>query len=132
MGRKIIQKKDLSYVSEKNHIKDHDRYSQNSLDQYKELYLNFRLKVLEAQNLGLDTLPAFVNELKGYEKQLAKPFFTDDSFVESLAQEAYQRSKIAIRASHILIKIDETASAEDTLYAYEKLSLIRDRIMKGA
>lgn len=123
---------EFKYVYEKNHSKDHDRYSQKSLDDYKELYINYRLKVIEAESRKLDSTPAFEAELRGYEKQLAKPYLTDDSFSEKLALEAYNRSKTAVRASHILIKVDETASAEDTLYAYKRINAIRDTILKGA
>ena len=47
---------------------------QKDLEEYLELYINFRLKVREAESLGLDTVRKFIEELKGYQKQLAKPY----------------------------------------------------------
>ncbi len=132
IGNETTTVKEFKFVYEKNHSKDHDRYSQKSLDEYKDLYIKYRLKVLEAESLGLDSSAAFQSELKGYQKQLAKPYFTDELFTEKLAKEAYIRSKTAVKASHILIKVDETASAEDTLFAFTKISNLRDSLINGA
>ena len=44
------------------------------LDEYMELFINFKLKVKEAESLGLDTVESFINELEGYRKQLAAPY----------------------------------------------------------
>jgi peptidyl-prolyl cis-trans isomerase SurA len=132
VGEESIKTKEFKYIYEKNHAKDHDRYSKNSLDNYLDLFVNYRLKVLEAENLKLDSAPAFQVELNGYKKQLAKPYFADDLMTETLAKQAYDRSKIAIKARHILIKVDETASPQDTLYAYNRMVVIKDTIAKGA
>ena len=39
-----------------------------------DLFVNFKLKVRNADELGLDTIAAFVTELEGYKKQLALPY----------------------------------------------------------
>jgi peptidyl-prolyl cis-trans isomerase SurA len=123
--------KEFKYVYEKNHAKDHDRYSRQSLDNYLDLYINYRLKVAEAEYQKLDTSDVFTTELNGYKTQLAKPYLTDETANEKLALEAYQRSKTAIKAQHLLIRVDQTASAKDTLIAYNKIEAIRDSIVKG-
>ena len=51
--------------------------STKTLDEYVDLFINFKLKVIEAENTGLDTMPSFINELAGYRTQLAKPYLTD-------------------------------------------------------
>jgi len=132
VGSQSINKNEFKYIYEKNHAKDHDRYSKESLDQYLELFVNYRLKVLEAENLKLDSTPAFQTEYNGYKKQLAKPYFADDLMTNKLAKEAYNRSKTAIKARHILITVDETASPQDTLYAFNRIKRIKDTITKGA
>ena len=132
IGDSSVDTKEFKYIYEKNHAKDHDRYSKESLDTYLNLFVNYRLKVLEAESLKLDSTPIFQTELNGYKKQLAKPYFTDNLLTEKLALEAYKRSKTAIKARHILIKVDETASPEDTAYAYKRISAIKDTILKGA
>jgi len=105
--------------------------NKQSPEEYLELFINFKLKVLEAEALGMDTTKKFITELEGYREQLAKPYLVDEETKEELIREAYERAKTDINASHILIKIDSKATPEDTLAAYEKIMAIRERIVKG-
>ncbi len=99
-----------------------------SLDDYLDLFIKFKSKVLEAEKLGLDTLPAFKEELAQYRNQLALPYLTDHTTLDRLTGEAYERMKSEINASHILIKCAPYASQEDTLKAYQKTLRVRERI----
>ena len=103
-----------------------------TLDEYLELFINFKLKVKEAESLGMDTVPSFVKELSGYRKQLANPYLVDNEAGENLVKEAYERLKTEIRASHILISVAEDASPSDTLMAFKKTQNIRQEILDGA
>lgn len=102
-----------------------------SIDEYLDLFINFKLKVIEAENLGLDTNKAFKSELEGYRKQLAKPYLTDKETDEKILKEAYERMQWDIRAGHILVKVDENALPKDTLEAYNKAMKIRKKILAG-
>lgn len=102
-----------------------------SVEEYLELYINFNLKVLEAINRGMDTNPAFINELKGYREQLAKPYLTDQHVTDQLLEEAYQRMQYDVRASHILVNLSEHAKPADTLAAWNRIIRIRERILNG-
>ena len=93
-----------------------------SIEEYLDLYLNFKLKVHEAEVQGYDTIPSFINELDGYVDQLASPYLVDNQFTEDLIKEAYDRSKIEVRASHIMVKIPENPTPEDTLIAWVKIN----------
>ncbi len=90
------------------------------LDEYAELFANFKLKVMEAETLGMDTAASFTRELQGYRDQLARPYLVDKSVTDSLVYEAYSRIRKEVRASHILIKLDPNPSPADTLKAYKK------------
>lgn len=103
-----------------------------SVTDYLQLYINFRLKVRDAVDAGLDTSKAFKHELAGYRKQLAQPYFTDESVLESLVKEGYERMKSDIRASHILVKCPENALPKDTLIAWKKINDIYAKLLKGA
>jgi peptidyl-prolyl cis-trans isomerase SurA len=102
------------------------------LENYLDLYINFKLKVREAEALGMDTVKKFRDELKGYQKQLAKPYLTDKEVTEALVKEAYDRMKEDVRASHILIKVSPDALPKDTLTAYNKVMDLRKQVEKGA
>jgi len=104
---------------------------QQSVEEYLELFINFKLKVIEAEERGLDTTQSFLREFNGYKKQLAKPYLSDQEEVEALVREAFERAQYDVHASHILIRCDEYASPEDTLKAYKKALQIRERILAG-
>ena len=103
-----------------------------SLDEYMELFINFKLKVQAAKSLGMDTVQEFVTELEGYRRQLARPYMTDTDMLDQLIAEAYERKKEEVRASHILIKLDKKATPLDTLAAWETAQKIRTDIIDGA
>lgn len=107
------------------------QYDKASLDEYMELFTKFKLKVAEAEALGYDTIPKLVKELDGYKNQLALPYLVDSAKNESLIKEAYDRTKNEIKAAHILVKLNPSASHEDTLVAYNKIMGLKRRIENG-
>lgn len=105
--------------------------SKEEIDEYLELYINFRLKVAEAMAMKLDTLESFRTELAGYRKTLAQPYLTKTEILDKLVKEAWDRMQWDLRASHILIKVSPFASPADTLKAYKKAMNIRKRVIGG-
>jgi peptidyl-prolyl cis-trans isomerase SurA len=105
---------------------------QKSLEEYLELFVNFKLKVTEAESLGLDTTKSFIDELDGYRTQLAKPYLVNQDVDNQLIREAYDRLNFDVKASHILIKLPKDPSPDDTLKAYNEVIKIRKKIMKGS
>lgn len=130
IGNEKITVKDFTDVYYKNNLKS-EVIEKKSVDEYLDLFVNFRMKVMEAEALQLDTSAKFKRELAGYRKQLAKPFMSSDDISDELLQEAYQRKLKDIRASHILIRCDKHALPSDTLKAYNKAIDIRKKALKG-
>ncbi len=102
------------------------------LDEYAELYVDFKRKVLFAKEKQMDTSQAFIRELAGYRRQLARPYLTDKNAEVALVDQAYQRMKSEVRASHILLNLDENALPSDTLVTYNKLMDLRSQILSGS
>ncbi|MDD5572084.1 MAG: peptidylprolyl isomerase [Bacteroidales bacterium] len=127
---KPVTKSEFMAVYLKNNNKGND-IKKESISDYLEMYINFRLKVKEAEDLGYDTTKSFITELAGYRKQLAQPYLADKEANDKLINEAYERMQKKIRASHILINCVSEALPKDTLAAYNKIMQIRDRIIKG-
>src|SRR6187455_2095297 len=96
-----ISKSEFERVYKKNNIKE-TSFDRKSVTDYLNLYVNYKLKVKEAFELGMDTAKSFTDELVGYRKQLAQPYLTDKEVKEGLLKEAYTRMQTDIRASHIL------------------------------
>ncbi len=129
IGEKGVNLSEFNAIFNKNNSKE--KYNEESVKEYLDLYIKFKLKVREAEDLGYDTLPKFTKELAGYRGQLALPYLTDKEVTDGLIKEAYNRMKLDVRASHILIKVDENASSQDTLAAYNKAIKTRKRILAG-
>jgi peptidyl-prolyl cis-trans isomerase SurA len=117
---RIYNKNNVAGVTEKQPV-----------DEYLDLFINFKLKVLEAEKLRMDTAASFINELKGYRDQLAKPYLNDSATQEFLMKQEYERMKTELHVSHILLKLEPKATPADTLLAYNKLMDIRKRALKG-
>ena len=125
-----VTKSEFIRIYQKNNSGEMARKS--TVDEYLELYINFKLKVMEARHKGLDTLSTFKRELAGYRAQLARPYLSTETIMEELKQEAYDRMKEEVQVSHLLIMAKQDASPEDTLVAYNKIQSIKDQIEKGA
>ena len=105
--------------------------TKQDLDEYIKLFINFKLKVIAAEELGLDTTKKFIDELSGYRIQLEKPYLIDTSINEDLINEAYYRTINEVNASHIMTKLGPNPSSEDTLKAYNKILDIRNKIVSS-
>ena len=130
IGDQDVTVKEFCDVYYKNNLKN-DVIEKKSVDDYLDLFTTFRMKVMEAERMKLDTSAKFQKELAGYRKQLAKPFMSSDDISDELLQEAYEREQKDIRASHILIRCDKNALPSDTLKAYNKAMDIRKKALKG-
>jgi peptidyl-prolyl cis-trans isomerase SurA len=105
--------------------------SQKDLNNYLELFVGYKLKVEKANKLGLQYNTKYQNELNSYRSQLAKNYVNDSKVTNALVEEAYDRINKEVRASHILILVDENASAEDTLVAYNKIAKVKKLLDAG-
>lgn len=106
-------------------------YSVEALDDYMELFINFKLKVREAEAMGMDTAEAFITELAGYRSQLARPYLVDGDLLDTMVEEAYERKGMEVRASHILVNVEDNATPADTLAAWKRIQSIRARVKSG-
>jgi peptidyl-prolyl cis-trans isomerase SurA len=117
-----VYKKNLDLVQDE---------SQKDIDGYLQLFIDYKLKIAEAQAQGLDQESAYKSEFSKYRDQLSRNYLFEDKVTEELAKEAYERGKFEIDASHILIRTDYESVPQDTLVAYNKIKSIRERALKG-
>lgn len=108
----------FSYTKNNNNVK----YDKETLDKYVEMYIKFKMKVAEAEELGYDTIQRLKNELNGYKKKSAEKYLTDSEATETLKKEAYERKKTEVKASHILFMGSD---------AYKKALEVRKEILKS-
>ncbi len=125
---KPVLKSEFEYIYNKNN--SNNSLDKKTLDEYVDLFINFKLKVEEAKAQGIDTTASFINELAGYRTQLTKPYLTDQKVDDQVLQEAYNRMKEDVDVSHILIRIAPNATPADTLKAWNEINGIAKRLQK--
>ena len=97
--------------------------SQKDIDNYLQLYINYKLKLSEAYLEKLDEKDTYKNELSKYTKQLQTSFLTDKNTEDKLVLEAYDRTKKEVNVSHILIRLEKDDN--DTTEVYNKIQKLR-------
>jgi len=105
--------------------------NKKDIDEYLELFINYKLKLQEAHDLKLDTVPSYLREFNKYKKQLIAPYLKDRKVTDKLVKEAYNRMAEEINSSHILITVPPNATPKDTLKAYNTLIEARNKILNG-
>lgn len=93
--------------------------SQKDLDNYLELFIDYKLKLKEAKRMGLDNDANYKREYNNYKDQLTKNYISDNKVTDEMVREAYDRLQYDVKASHILIM--DNPEVEDTLVAYNKI-----------
>ncbi len=104
---------------------------QKDIDNYRQLFINYKLELEDAYQKKYDTLPKLKGELKRYRQDLAKKYLSDEEAMDQLVQEAYQRMQQDVRVAHILIQVPFDASPKDTLKAYQKIMKIYNKAVNG-
>lgn len=129
VGKEEVTVSEFTNVFKKNN--NLQEATNQELEDYVDLFVKFKMKVLDAERMQLDTLSSFKNELAGYRKQLARPYLTDKQAEQKLIEEAYDRMTEEVRASHLLFLVDEKALPKDTLAVYQKINSLRNKILNG-
>ena len=125
----------LVYVDEFNRVYNKnidliDENNQKDFESYLELFINYKLKLAEAYDLGLQNDPKYKSELNKYVKQLQNTYLTDRETEDKFLREAYERTKYEVNVSHVLIRIDENDN--DTIDVYNKLNTLRDPFLNSS
>ncbi|HMO40426.1 MAG TPA: peptidylprolyl isomerase [Saprospiraceae bacterium] len=133
VGDTPVHLSEFTYIYSKTNGQNAD-FSQKSLEEYLDLYVRFKLKVKEARQMQVDTIPSLKAELAGYRKQLADSYLIDREVTDKLVRELYERAKEDVDVSHIFVQIGEVGinpMPEDSAAAYAKITAIRKRLDQG-
>ena len=128
---KITKAEEFLYVYEKNNFNNDSIYTEQDVDEYFDLFVNFKLKVAEAKRECIDDSQTFIKEYETYKKQLIKPYLLETKEQEKLVKAAYERLKYEIDASHILVTLKPGANPKDTTNAYERILKLREKACAG-
>jgi len=101
-----------------------------AMKEYLDLYINSRLKIQQAYDLGYDTLPQIKVEAENLRNQIVDNYMSDPEAVTRLSRESFQRSLKDIHAAHIFISFTKDGQ-QDTTAAKQKLAAVEKRLAKG-
>lgn len=110
-----------------------------SVDEYIDLFVNYKLKVMAAEEAGIDTTKAFRDEFRMYRDQQIRPSFINDNDVEREARTIYEdtRKRIdgnggLVRPRHILVSLKQNATKAQSDSALVRADSIYNALIKGA
>jgi len=126
---KDISANEFLYIYEKNN--QAGAIDPKSMDEYLDMFINFKLKVAEAEALGIDTTAAFKKELKGYRAQATPKYLQDQQAMDSLIEMSWHHLAKDRRAAHIAIQCPHNATPEQADSALIKINDAYARVTGG-
>lgn len=98
---------------------------------FLNLYINFRLKVKDARERGLQNNPDILKEVAEYKRNYAPSYLIDKLLIADKVKALYERRKDEVRASHILINLSDHPTPQDSIAAYQKADTVIAKLDKG-
>ncbi len=126
---KSVSAEEFLYIYEKNN--QAGAIDPKTMDEYLDMFINFKLKVAEAESQGIDTTESFKKELKGYRAQATPKYLQDEAAMDSLVEMSWRHMAKDRRAAHIAIQCPMNASAEDVAAARAKIDEALERVTIG-
>ena len=74
-----------------------------TIDEYLRMFIEYKLKVADAEHAGLQNTPEFVSEYNKYRMELAAPYMRDTAVEDSLVRDLYEHRKYDVLVSHIML-----------------------------
>lgn len=124
-----IMASEFLYIYEKNN--QETSLEKKTMDEYLDLFVNFKLKVTEAMAQGVDTTEAFKKELAGYRAQATPKYLQDNDAIDSLVVLSYNRMARIRKASHIAVQCPMDADSATVAAAEAKINELRERVTLG-
>ncbi len=109
-----------------------------TVEEYVELFINYKLKVQAAMDAHIDTTTAFLTEFAQYRDQQVVPAFATDADMEREAHRIYDQTITnigpdgLIRPAHILIMLQQQATADEQQQAKVRIDSIYKALQNGA
>ncbi len=109
-----------------------------TVEEYVDLFVNYKLKVQAALDARIDTTTAFLNEFAQYRDQQIRPTFVTDDDMLAEAHNVYDQTVKNIgpdglvQASHILILIPQKATEAQQQDAKRRIDSVYTALKAGA
>ena len=109
-----------------------------SVDEYVDLFINYKLKVAAALDARLDTMTSFKEEFAMYRDQQVRPAMVTDADVLAEARQMYDRTKEMIGSkglvlpAHILLLLSTKATQAEQDRVKNRIDSIYNALKAGA
>ncbi len=137
VGHFQVTRGEFEYSYNKN-SGDQGAVEEKTPEEYAEMYLNYKLKVLAAEDAGLDTVGSLLAEFRTYRDMQLTPYLVDQSFIDSIARSLYDQTaehlggKDILYLSHILLLVPADATAEQKEAVRRRADSIYNALLGGA
>jgi len=128
-GENAVSKDEFLRAYNKNKTTVADKAA--ALKDYLDLYSRFKLKVQAAKELRLDTLQQLKYDVQNFRSQVEEGYLNDDKAVETLLDEAIQRSQQDIHLLHFYVAISNKMEAADTIKANKAIKEAYEELKEG-
>lgn len=123
---KDVKLSEFEYLYNKNNSQ---QLQKQSIDEYVDMFVTYKLKVADAEAAGIDTTASFRAEFNQHRHELVNPYLQDNTVLDRLVNEAYSRMQKDVDVSHIMIHISEDPQINKKSKA--RLDSIKNEINKG-
>lgn len=96
-----------------------------------DLFVNFKLKVKEAENEGLADIEEFQKEFAMFKEDLISPYLIKNSLQQGELMKAYNRMQEVVKASHILLQLPSNPSQADSIAVYRMAEKLKTESENG-
>lgn len=109
-----------------------------SVEEYVDLFINYKLKVCAALDAKLDTMQSFKDEFAQYRDQQVRPLLVNDADIEEEAHRIYNQTVQQIgpdgliQTAHILLRLNQQATEAEQQAAKVRIDSIYNALKKGA
>lgn len=121
-----VRLSEFEYLYNKNNSQ---QLQPQTLDEYVDMFVNYKLKVAAAVAAGMDTTASFRNEFEGYAAELAQARMVDSTVYDSLLHEAYDHARELRYVSHIMLPPSDGTTSMEAAMAHA--DSIRNAILSG-
>ena len=95
---------------------------EETLPQFLDRFIDYKLKVIEAHHEGLDTTADFRNEYLSYRRELAQPYLQDTTVMQAVYDRAYAHTLEEVNIDHMMVSLTDR----------ERIDSVRQAILNGA
>lgn len=127
IGGEKVKLSEFEYLYKKNNAQ---LATDMTLDEYIDMFVNYKLKVCAAMDAKLDTLASYRNDMEKYSAELAQPYMVDEQMLDSFVNEAYSRMVEVIDMHHLMLPLKTTTRNESAQFAFA--DSIRNLLANGA